>query len=185
MINANYILIQFVRKSKEARANEAQRKIASMKNYNSWKDPDYNYLKKAMNFVYLTLQSILITFLSFISLLHISLPNFILAIVFLFYTLLVEFTLVKAQVKMKIKFMQILFRCTQIVILIIIIVVIFNGLPVYGFPLLVVSPVLYDKILIFVILQLLYDVIMSDNYEATLQKYLLKNSIKVFIVITY
>jgi len=178
--SVDHLLKRFIRNYKES-ANLADelRRESNIKNYNSWKDPDHSYIKRSMQFVLINLQNIMITILSFISLLHVSLPNFIITAIFLFYTLLVEFTLVKAQIRMKTKFMMILFKCSQLAILVILIVVMVNGLPFGIFPLFSLSPVIYDKIIIFTILQILYDIIVSDDYEVTLQKYLLKNSTKV------
>jgi len=181
--NIDSLLKQFVRTYKESAdlAEELQRE-SNIKNYNSWKDPDHSYMKRSMQFVLINLQNIMITILSFISLLHISLPNFIITAIFLFYTLLVEFTLVKAQIRMKTQFMMILFKWSQLAILAIVILVIVNGLPFGIFPVFSLSPVIYDKIIIFTILQMLYDIIVSDDYEVTLQKYLLKNSTKARLV---
>jgi len=181
--NIDSLLKQFVRTYKEsADLAEELRRESNIKNYNSWKDPDHSYMKRSMQFVLINLQNIMITILSFISLLHISLPNFIITAIFLFYTLLVEFTLVKAQIRMKTQFMMILFKWSQLAILAIVILVIVNGLPFGIFPVFSLSPVIYDKIIIFTILQMLYDIIVSDDYEVTLQKYLLKNSTKARLV---
>lgn len=89
---ADYLLNRLIKRFKyEKKKRDTQSKV---KNYKGWKDPKYGFFKGMINFIMLNLQTMLIVFLCFICVTTATLPNFILTAVFLFYTVLVEFTLV-------------------------------------------------------------------------------------------
>mmetsp|Transcript_23380 Transcript_23380/g.20317 ORF Transcript_23380/g.20317 Transcript_23380/m.20317 type:complete len:302 (+) Transcript_23380:903-1808(+) len=178
---ADYLLNRLIKRAKFERKRK-DKHSAKVKNYKGWKDPKYNFYKGTINFIMLNLQTMLIVLLCFICVTTVTLPNLILTAIFLFYTVLVEFTLVKAKVHTKIRFMNFLFNASQVIIFVFLVIVIMDKMPFDAFPIVGFDPYLEDKIGIFFVLMLLQDIVTSSNYPDVYNNFLTKTAIKARLI---
>jgi len=146
---------------------------------NAVRSPTYIYLKWIVNTLFTHSPRIVVVVMCAIAMLYISLSNFVLVTLFLFNIVFVDFILSKAHITMKMKFTKTLFKLTQISLLIFIVLFSLDQIPFNMCPVFRFSIIFFDKVLLFTILQVVVDLIQTEDYKKTLQRNIHKDAIRV------
>jgi len=144
----------------------------------SIRSPRYVYIKWIVKSLVVHSPRIVVVVMSAIALLTVSLSNYILAILFLLNIILVDFVLAQARIPMKMKFTKILFKVTQFSLIIFLFLYIVDHLPINISPIFRFSAIYIDKAVLFTILQIVVDLIDTEDFKRTYEKSAQKDSIR-------
>jgi len=147
------------------------------------RSPRYLFLKWLVNSIIVISPRFVVVIMSIITLQTISLSNLILAAFFLFNIILVDFVLARAHLEMRNKFTLRTFKITQIVVLIFLLFFIIDKQPLNVCPIFRFSSRFVDKALLFTILQLVVDLMNTEDFKQTLEKNVQKETVRVSIKI--
>lgn len=179
VLRAEYILNHLAKRVAN-NISSPLKKSSKIKNTEALRSPRYVYIKWIVKSLVVHSPRIVVVVMSAIALLTVSLSNYILAILFLLNIILVDFVLAQARIPMKMKFTKILFKVTQFCLLIFLVIYIIDHLPLNICPIFGFSAIYIDKAVLFTILQIVVDLIDTEDFKRTYEKSAQKDSIRVF-----